>query len=315
MKSQRARDFDPELRNRAAEGEPPPGIARISARTAPGVERRPSAVEEVNPFRCRLWALHDRLSEYVTPDSCHEELESVRRHGQLVPVLGRPLCGDPDHDVEVIYGARRLFVAQQLNVPLRVELRKLSDKDALIAMDIENRHRTDISPYERGLSYARWLRRGHFSSQEEIASALHISASQVSRLLKMAELPAVLVSAFSTPMEIREAWALELLQLCRNPEFRPLLLQRARALAARESRIHPQEVYRRLTAPAASPVKAIRSGREDVVRSTNGRPLFRVRRNVSSVALIIPTGLLSSVCFTSLCDRLRDVLDQPTTSS
>jgi ParB-like chromosome segregation protein Spo0J len=67
-----------------------------------------------------------------------------------VPALGRPLHGDLEFDVEIIYGARRLFVARHLNMPLQVELREMSDREALVAMDIENRLRTDISPYERG---------------------------------------------------------------------------------------------------------------------------------------------------------------------
>src|SRR5258708_5408352 len=110
----------------------------------------------VNPFRCRVWALHDRLEDHITEDSCKEEIESIASHGQLIPVLGRPLKGDVDYDVEIIYGARRLFVTRHLNVPLHVEVREITDRDAIVAMDLENRHRKDISPYERGLSYSQW---------------------------------------------------------------------------------------------------------------------------------------------------------------
>src|SRR5262245_61544618 len=115
----------------------------------------------VNPFECRLWDLHDRLESQLTEKSCTAEIESFGKHGQLVPALGRPLTQDPTYKVELIYGARRLFVARHINSPLLVEIREMTNREAIVAMDIENRQRTDISAYERGLSYARWLRTGH----------------------------------------------------------------------------------------------------------------------------------------------------------
>ena len=169
-----------------------------------------NSVVEVNPFKCRVWELHDRLDGYLTEESCKKEIESLSRQGQLIPALGRPLRGDPQCDVEIIYGSRRLFVARLLNQNLKVDLRELSDREAIVAMDIENRHRTDISPYERGLSYLRWLGGKQFQSQEEIAHTLKISTAQVSRLVKLARLPAVIVAAFENPIHIRESWGLEL---------------------------------------------------------------------------------------------------------
>src|SRR5579862_9529454 len=130
-----------------------------------GAEEPEATIVLISPFRCRMWALHDRLESDITEESCKAEIGSFQRHGQLVPVLGRRLRNDAHHDVELIYGARRLFVARHLNMRLRVELRSLDDRAAIVAMDIENRQRTDISPYERGLSYARWLSQRHFPSQ------------------------------------------------------------------------------------------------------------------------------------------------------
>src|SRR6478672_420658 len=93
----------------------------------------------ISPFRCRMWDYHDRLETQLNEQCCRAEIESISRQGQLVPVLGRRLHSDPDYDVELIFGARRLFVARHLNMPVRVELRDLSDRDALAAMDTENR--------------------------------------------------------------------------------------------------------------------------------------------------------------------------------
>jgi ParB family transcriptional regulator, chromosome partitioning protein len=250
-------------------------------------------IVRVNPFRCRMWPLHDRLGDYVTEQSCRAEIESFARYGQLVPALGRALRDDRDCDVELIYGARRLFVAQHLNVPLNVELRELSDRQALVAMDIENRHRRDISAYERGVSYARWLRTKYFNSQDEIAHALKISTSQVSRLLKLAQLPTVIVNAFASPLEIREGWGIELSKAWQDPQLRLLVGQRARALVNQTPRPSSLEVYQKLIAPAGAGKMSRRPRRDMVVSGGNGTPLFRIRYQRATVAILLPTTALS----------------------
>lgn len=73
----------------------------------------------VNPFRACMWSLHDRCDRHVNEETCRAEIESFATHGQLVPAPGRLLRDDPDHEVELIYGARRLFVARHLNRPLK----------------------------------------------------------------------------------------------------------------------------------------------------------------------------------------------------
>ena len=71
----------------------------------------------MNPFRCRMWELHDRLEAHINEDTCRAEIASFGAHGQFVAVLGRRLKGDASHDIELITGARRLFVARHLNKP------------------------------------------------------------------------------------------------------------------------------------------------------------------------------------------------------
>jgi ParB family transcriptional regulator, chromosome partitioning protein len=125
-----------------------------------------TSIVSANPFQCRMWELHDRLEAFVTEQSCKLEIESFAKHGQLIPVLARPLPANNAHKFELIYGARRLFVARHLNAPLLLEVREMSDRQALIAMDLENRQRMDLSPYERGLSYSnrRRISRTHCES-------------------------------------------------------------------------------------------------------------------------------------------------------
>jgi ParB family chromosome partitioning protein len=270
------------------------------------------SVISVNPFRCRMWALHDRLEPHVTAESCKAEIESFSRHGQLVPALGRPLQGEPLYDVELIFGARRLFVAQHLNQPLSVELREMSDRDAIIAMDIENRHRADISAYERGLGYARWIRSGHFSSQDEIARALRISSSQVSRSLKLSRLPAVILAAFESPTDLREGWGLELVEALDDPARRQTTIRAARAVVNEPTRPSSREVYRRLMAASARGRKTRRGSHDQVVKDNKGKPIFRIRLGGKSVTIVLPAGKVSARNLDLIVQNVRNILESET---
>lgn len=258
------------------------------------------SIVTVNPFRCRMWRLHDRLDDSVTEASCRAEIESISRQGQLVPALGRQLHGDAQFDVELIYGARRLFVAQHLNQPLTVEIREMTDREAILAMDAENRHRKDISPYERGLSYARFLRSGEFSSQEELARTLKVSPSQVSRLLKLTRLPSVIISAFRTPLDICEWWGLDLLRCCEHPENRAQIIREARQIAQDSRHMSPSRIYSRLL-NAAARRRPSASTRDEVVKGHQGKALFRVRRQRKSIALLLP----AAECSDALLDLVQ----------
>jgi ParB family chromosome partitioning protein len=248
---------------------------------------------DADPFCCRMWDLHDRIDTHISETTCKQMIESIAMHGQLVPALGRLLANNLNFDIELIYGARRLFIARHLNRPLRVELRDISDTEAIVAMDIENRHRLDISPYERGLSYLRWLRGNHFRSQDDIARALQVSPSQISRLLKLAHLPAVVVGAFACPANICEYWGVELFTILEDPARRSVVCARARSIASMQTRLPARQVYAQLLS-AGVPGRRLKMRRHDeVVMGHDGKPLFRIAQRASSVALLLPMSAVS----------------------
>jgi ParB family chromosome partitioning protein len=252
-----------------------------------------TTIVAVNPFRCCMWPLHDRLEQHVDEHSCRAEIESVRKNGQLVPALGRPLPPNSEYDYELIYGARRLFIARHLNMQMLMEVRALTDLEGIIAMDIENRHRRDISPYERGVSYLRWLRSGQFKSQDELSRALKISASQVSRLLKLATLPAVVVAAFESPLSICETWAPELAEALEDPERRKLTCSQARAIAVANPRPPAKEVFRQLLSGGVKGRKVRSKPHDEVISDRHGKPLFRIRYQSRSIALMLSVDCVS----------------------
>ncbi|HEU4778999.1 MAG TPA: ParB/RepB/Spo0J family partition protein [Steroidobacteraceae bacterium] len=261
----------------------------------------------VHPSRCRVWNLHPRLDETLTEESCRKEIESFENHGQLIPVLGRRLRNDPGFDVELIYGARRLFVARCLNFPLKVDLREISDRDGIIAMDAENRLRRDISPYERSLSYSRWLREGHFRSSREIANALQISNAQVSRLLKLVRLPQTLIEAFVQPCDICEAWGERLVMLLADAQAERQMLAVARDIASANPRPAASEVFAKLCAAA----NANRTSRavSRVVSGDAGDTLFSVTQQRRSVVFTVPLERLSHDLLARISQTIAGVVD------
>jgi ParB family chromosome partitioning protein len=212
--------------------------------------------------------------------------------------------------VEIIYGARRLFIARHLKKPLAVELRELSDREAIVAMDIENRQRRDISPYERGRSYWRLLRGKHLASQEELARVFNVSAAHVSRALKLARLPSVVVSAFESPADICENWGVELMERWEDEAWQGLMAKRARVIAARSPRPPAAEIYRELITVAARGRRRTPSSHDLVVAGEDGAPLFRIRRQRTSVSLVLPVDRITNRCLEEIRDAAVTILQR-----
>jgi ParB/RepB/Spo0J family partition protein len=234
------------------------------------------------------------MPEFLTEESCASEIRSFKRYGQRIPVLGRPAPRKDAVDVELIYGARRLFVATLLGVPLKVDLRDLTDKEALIEMDIENRQRRDVSPYERGMSYRAWLAEGFFSSQQELCNAFGISPARLSRLLKFAELPAVVTGAFACPTELKEKWAVHLVDFLNDSDSRRWLLEGARRLGSNEQRDSAEKVYKYLVSCGKGERQRLsRRSRTDIIH-LEGDHRFVIRWKHQQAYLILPSSWLTS---------------------
>ncbi|MGH8200520.1 MAG: ParB/RepB/Spo0J family partition protein [Steroidobacteraceae bacterium] len=263
----------------------------------------------VDPFRCRVWSLNDRIEDYVTEASCQAEIESVARDGQLIPVIGRLIQGDPHFDVEVICGMRRLFIARHLKISLRVEIRDLTDRQGVVAVEAENSLRKQTSPYERGLWLARLLKQNLYQSQDEMARELSITPTQVSRLLKFAELPAIVIGAFASPHDLLESWAVELHKALAD-ERRRLVTERARALEKRVPRPPAVAVYQLLLASRRPVGRNSTQRASRVVRSATGKPLLRFERQRKEVVLRIPNALVDTNIERAVTQAVIEVLQR-----
>jgi ParB/RepB/Spo0J family partition protein len=267
------------------------------------------AIEHVEPARCTLWQFHERFGDELSGESCRELINSIQRHGQRHPTLGRRLTRAAGSKIELIYGGRRLFAAAQLGVKLIVDVRDLDDREAILEMEIENRLRTDISPYERGMSYRRWLNARLFTSQSELAKELGVSEAQISRLLRYADLPAAVVGAFDGVESIREEWAVALAKICQDASRRPGVLRRAREVSQGERRYPPQVVYRRLVSVTHSVGRTAVRPRDEVVKTLSGKPMYRIAVRTKTVHFIVPRECLSEDLIHELTRQLTSTLE------
>jgi ParB/RepB/Spo0J family partition protein len=269
-------------------------------------------VLKVDPGRCCIWEFNGRLEEYLTDESCENEILSIQAHGQMIPAIARTTKPGARHDFEIICGARRMYAARRLGVDLRLDLRDLTDRQAIILMDVENRQRKDWSAYERGRSFAKWLASGQFSSQEDLAESLRISASQVSRLLKVGKLPTVVIEAFAEPSDICEMWGLTLHTLCDNPRDRARVVARARVLRIHARNMEPKEIYDNLRL-LGTVQSARKRHREEVVLGPKGQALFRIKHLPTKVNLLIGKQLLSPHSLFRIKEALSSILHESTT--
>ena len=254
-----------------------------------------------------MWEMHDRDMEALTRARCRDLIRSFERVGQAVPVLGRRLDDEPGFDFELIYGARRLFAAQQLNMPLRVAVRAVSDLEAVRLTFAENAHRQDVSPYERGTALKRLLREKRFQTQSELARAVGISEATVSRLLSFSSIPAVVLGAFPDVTGVREEWAMGLAKLCRDDASRQRLTERARRLDAAAADRSAAAVYRALVADERLKSEAS-SRRDEVYKDRDGRPIFRVRKTQRKTTLVFEIGTVPESQIDALAELARTVI-------
>lgn len=265
-------------------------------------------VRLVNPSKCKVWALHVRSEDSINISSCASLIRSMHTHGQRLPVLARQRSSAEGTEFELIYGARRLFAAQHLGIELLVDVRDMDDRGAVVEMDIENRPREDISPYERGVNYSRWLRMGYFKNQAELAKELGLSEARVSRLLKYAELPTVVVAAFDSVRDLREEWAVKLANTCRDPKLRGDVMRRARERAASPRKTSPQCLYDSLLRGAGVSVVKSRP-RDEVIKSSTGKPLFRIAYRAKTLHVILPRMDIAPEALNEITRSITEVLD------
>lgn len=96
-------------------------------------------------------------------------VEGIRREGQKLPILVRPLTDRPGF-YQIAYGHRRHRACQILGINVRAIVTPLTDEELVVAQGIENAERENPSFIEQALYAAELKKRGF--ARETIARAL-----------------------------------------------------------------------------------------------------------------------------------------------
>ncbi|WP_420380210.1 plasmid partitioning protein RepB [Marivita sp.] len=106
-----------------------------------------NSIRDLDPDQIDMDGLRDRL--VLEDSSIHELAESIRKHGQQVPIMVRP-SAQPDR-YRIVYGRRRLAALRMVGGMVKAIVRTLDDDATLIAQGQENNLRLDPSFIEKSL--------------------------------------------------------------------------------------------------------------------------------------------------------------------
>lgn len=168
--------------------------------------------------------------------------------GNVQPIKVRPIpSGQHAGKFEVVFGHRRHKACLDLGISVFALVEPIDDRGLFVEMDRENRQRADLRPFEQGEMYRRALSLGLFPSMRKLAEEIGVPVSQVSRAYQIASLPAEILAAFSSPLDIQFRWGAYLAGAMeeRSDHTRKIASEIAVARAAGES-FTPQEVFVRL---------------------------------------------------------------------
>lgn len=145
---------------------------------------------------------------------------------------------------EIVYGHRRHEACLQLGLPVLAVVDNLDDRALFIEMDRENRERADLSPWEQGVMYVRALDSGLFPSSRQMASAIGVDLSNLGKAIALARLPATVIDAFASPLDLQFRWVPALNQALTSNASE--VEQRARAIAADRGSRTAKQVFEAL---------------------------------------------------------------------
>lgn len=126
--------------------------------------------------------------------------------GNIQPIKIRPVPGTTPQVYEIVYGHRRHRACLNLGLDVLAFVEHLDDKGLFVEMDRENRQRADLRPYEQGEMYRKALDEGLYPSLRTMADALGVSPGTASDAVKLAKLPAQVLDAFGSRLDIQYRW-------------------------------------------------------------------------------------------------------------
>ena len=186
--------------------------------------------------------------EFLTSEFQQLRDEIASAGGNVQPIKVRSLAtviDDQSPKYEIVFGHRRHQACLELGLPVNALIvEHMSDQELFVTMDRENRGRKNLSAWEQGCMYRDALDKGLYPSERRLAEALGANQSDVNRAIKLARLPADVVRAFSSPLDLQVRWQKALTDaMQRDPDG---VLGRAREVAKDRGTLGPAQVLEQL---------------------------------------------------------------------
>jgi len=219
---------------------------------------------KASPSRRRFGLEDEALGELAT---------SIQQMGLLQPIVVRRNEGG---DYQIVAGERRWRAAKHAGLAeVPCLIRDLTDSEAQIAALVENIHRRDLSPYERGRALRR-IREALDLSWEQVAERLGMSTRMIMRLARYAQIPESVEQKLATEPMTRSHYE-ALAKLPDNPEAQ---LQVAEAI--RQDKLSGPAANRLALSLLAQDGGEVDAPEEKAPEP--GSPAARARRPVASAA-------------------------------
>jgi ParB family chromosome partitioning protein len=168
--------------------------------------------------------------------------EIANAGGNVQPIKVRPIGKSGEY--EIVYGHRRHRACLELGLPVLAMIESIDDQALFVEMDRENRARADLSAWEQGMMYRRALDTGLYPSARKLADAVGVDLGHVGKAIALAKLPAEVVEAFASPLDLQYRWAKPLTEA--HQKDPKALVARARAIKARVPRPSAKVVLEQL---------------------------------------------------------------------
>ena len=248
-------------------------------------------VLKLDPKQVRFSTFANRHERSLrTSDADFKALkEDLLEHGQEFPIKVKAVSDDPAFPFEVVAGHRRLVACRELDAadPSGFPIYAVLDSQArelkkhALKMYRENAIRKDLSAWETGRMFRRWLDEKLFTTQAELAAAVHLDPASVSQYLAVAELPTEVLQAFGDPRVVSLRWMQTL-----SPALKASRTQ-VLANAARIGKLTPRPAPDAVLAELLAVGKAgkRRGGPEAETVKVGGKSLYTISWKGSRVSL------------------------------
>ena len=206
------------------------------------------------------WANRDRRS-FEASDFDRLKTSVAATGGNLQPIKVRRVSvtndadkTSPDESFEIVFGHRRHRACLELGLPVSAIVAALTDRELFAEMDRENRTNKPLSPYEQGCMFRQALDMALYESARALAEDLDVDTSVVSKSLSIARLPAAVLDAFVSPLDIQYRWAGPLNDANRRDSA--ALVTRAQLIQIDRHKLTSVRIFQRLVSSRGSPSQA-----------------------------------------------------------